>query len=548
MSPKHETTKDDGAAEKENDEKTPARTADYKTDIDLPENFNAVSALLDDHVREGRGSRTAIEYGEDKIFYNQLLRYVNKTGNSFKELGVEIENRVAILLPDEPAFFYSYLGAMKIGAIPIPFNTMLTPKDYYYMIKDSRAKILVTSPELYDNVRPILGGARYLKRIVIVGDIPDVGDLVHFTDLMKRTSDRLECEEVSSQDVALWLYSSGSTGAPKGTIHLHQDIIFTTDLYAKHILEMDESSRCFSASKLFFAYGLGNSLHFPLRFGATSILYPGRPKPEAVFEVLEKRRPTHFFGVPTLYAAMLNHPGAEKHDLSHLKFCVSAGEALQPVIFKRWQETFKQEIIEGIGSTELLHIFISNRKNQARPGSSGVLVPGYEAKIVDSEGKEVPLGQEGNLIVRGKSSAPFYWNKLEKTRKTMIGEWLHTGDIYNKDEDGYFWYSGRSDDMLKVGGIWVSPVEVENVLMEHPAVFEVAVVGVPDEKGLIKPKAYVILNAGREPSEELARDLQEHVKRRTAPYKYPRWVEFVKELPKTATGKIQRFKLRKTCE
>jgi benzoate-CoA ligase len=423
---------------------------------------------------------------------------------------------------------------------------MLTPKDYYYMIKDSRVKILVTSPELYDNVRPILGGVRHLKRIVIVGDIPDVGDLVHFADLMKKTSDRLECEEVSGQDVALWLYSSGSTGAPKGTIHLHQDIVFTTDLYAKHILDMDENSRCFSASKLFFAYGLGNSLHFPLRFGATSILYPGRPKPEAVFDVLERSRPTHFFSIPTLYAAMLNLPGAEKRDISYLKFCVSAGEALQPIIFQRWQETFKQEIIEGIGSTELLHIFISNRKNQARPGSSGVLVPGYEAKIVDSEGKEVPVGQEGDLIVRGKSSAPFYWNKLEKTRKTMVGEWLHTGDIYSKDEDGYFWYSGRSDDMLKVGGIWVSPVEVENVLMEHPAVFEAAVVGVPDEKGLIKPKAYVILKAGRDPSEELARDLQEHVKRRTAPYKYPRWVEFVKELPKTATGKIQRFKLRMT--
>lgn len=530
--------------EERTDDRKKVDKPDYKIDIDIPENFNAVSMLLDHHVREGRGDKTAIEFGDEKITYNRLLRYVNKMGNSFKEMGVEIENRVAILLHDRPAFFYSYLGAMKIGAVPIPFNTMLTPKDYYYMLNDSRAKVLVTSPELYDNVRPILGGMRHLKRIVIVGDIVDVGDLTLYVDLMKTASDRLDCEEVSNEDVALWLYSSGSTGAPKGTIHLHQDIVFTTDLYGKYILELNDSSRTYSASKLFFAYGLGNALHFPLRFGATTILYPGRPKPDVMFEVLTKYKPTHFFGVPTLYAAMLNIPNAKKYDLSFLEFCISAGEALQPVIFEKWMDAFHQEIIEGIGSTELLHIFISNRKNQVKPGSSGMLVPGYEAKVVDDHGKEVTVGTEGNLIVRGQSVAPFYWNKLEKTRKTMVGEWLHTGDVYYVDEDGYFWYSGRSDDMLKVGGIWVSPIEVENVIMELDEIFEAAVVGFPDDKGLIKPKAYVILKDGVKPSDELKKKIQMHVKTKTAGYKYPRWVEFVKELPKTATGKIQRYKLR----
>ena len=524
--------------------KRPAERKDYKIDIDIPENFNAVSILLDNHVREGRGNRTAIEYVDEKITYNRLLRYVNKKGNSFKSLGVEIENRVALLLHDRPAFFYSYLGAMKIGAAPIPCNTMLTPKDYYYMLKDSRAKVLVTSPELYDNVRPVLGGLKHLKHVVMVGEIVDVGDLTLYTDLMKAASDRLDCEEVSNEDVALWLYSSGSTGAPKGTIHLHQDIVFTTDLYGKHILELDEKARCYSASKLFFAYGLGNSLHFPLRFGATSIINPHRPKPENVFKIIHKHKPTHFFGVPTLYASMLNFPEAGKYDLSSLNFCISAGEALQPVIFHKWLEKFNKEIIEGIGSTELLHIFISNRKNQVKPGSSGFLVPGYEAQVVDDQGKEVPVGTEGNLIVRGQSVAPFYWNKLEKTRKTMVGEWLHTGDVYYMDEDGYFWYSGRSDDMLKVGGIWVSPIEVENVLMEHEAVFEAAVVGNADGKGLIKPKAYIILEKGHKASEALVKELQEYVKKKTAPYKYPRWIDFVEELPRTATGKIQRFKLR----
>lgn len=517
---------------------------DYKIDIDVPENFNAVNVLLDHHVREGRGNKTAIEYGDEKITYNRLLRYVNKMGNSYKELGLEIENRVAILLHDRPAFFYSYLGAMKIGSVPIPLNTMLTPKDYFYMLKDSRAKILVTSPELYDNVRPVLGGLKHLKHIVMVGEIVDVGDLTLYTDLMRTASDRLDAEEVSNEDVALWLYSSGSTGAPKGTIHLHNDIIFTTDLYAKNILEMDEGSRSFSASKLFFAYGLGNSLHFPLRFGATSILFPGRPKPDVVFDILTKYKPTHFFGVPTLYAAMLALPGADRYDISTIKYCISAGEALQPVIFHKWKETFHQEIVEGIGSTELLHIFISNRKDQVKPGSSGMLVPGYEAKIVDDLGKEVPVGTEGNLIVRGNSVAPFYWNKLEKTRKTMVGEWLHTGDVYYLDEDGYFWYSGRSDDMLKVGGIWVSPIEVENSIMELAEVFEAAVVGFPDDKGLIKPKAFVVLNKGVAPDDELKKRIQDHVKTKSAPYKYPRWVEFLEDLPRTATGKIQRYKLR----
>jgi len=324
-------------------------------------------------------------------------------------------------------------------------------------------------------------------------------------------------------------------------------MVYCADLYARGVLDLDANDVTFSAAKLFFAYGLGNNLYFPFRVGASAILYPGRPLPETMFEIIARERPTVFFGVPTLYASMLAIPGAEKtYDLSSLHLCVSAGEALPPELYTRWKARFGTEILDGIGTTEILHIFISNRPGCVKPGSSGTVVPGYEAKIVDEQGSTVQPGEIGNLLVKGESTCAYYWNQHAKTKQTLQGEWLVTGDKYSQDEDGYYWYAGRADDMLKVGGIWVSPIEVENTLIRHPAVLEAAVVGDEDQDRLIKPKAFVVLQEGYAPSPALEDELQAFVKDKIAPYKYPRWITFIPELPKTATGKIQRFKLRQS--
>jgi benzoate-CoA ligase len=340
----------------------------------------------------------------------------------------------------------------------------------------------------------------------------------------------------------MWNYTSGSTGTPKGAVHLQHDMITITDLFVKPVLGMRADDICFSASKLFFSYGLGNSLYFPFRFGAATVLWPERPEPEKVLQVIEKYRPTFFFSVPTLYARLLRVE--KKYDLSSLRICLSSGEPLPPALFHQWKEKFGQELLDVVGSTEATHDFLANRPGRAKPGSSGEVTPAFEAKIVDEEGKEVPVGQVGNLLVKGDSNSPYYWNKHEQTKRTMLGEWLKTGDTYYRDEEGYYWYCGRSDDMLKVGGMWVSPIEIENTLLEHPAVLEAAVIGQADQDGLFKPKAYVVLKPEHQGSEKLKEELQSLVKTRLAPYKYPRWVDFVEDLPKTVTGKIQRFRLR----
>ncbi len=362
---------------------------------------------------------------------------------------------------------------------------------------------------------------------------------------MQGASATLEAASTNKDDSAFWLYSSGSTGFPKGCVHLQHDMSYCTEYYAKPVLGIKEDDITFSAAKLFFAYGLGNGLYFPFGVGASTVLYPGRPLAEDMFKVVQQNRPTIFFGVPTLYASMLALPDAEKRfDFSSVRVCVSAGESLPADILRRWQEKFHVDILDGIGSTEILHIFISNRAGEIRPGSTGKLVPGYEALITDESGHAVAQGEIGNLLIRGDSTAAYYWNKHEKTKDTMNGHWIHTGDKYYQDTDGYYWYGGRSDDMLKVGGQWVSPVEVEAALIAHPAVLECAVVGDMDADKLIKPRAYVVLNAGYEASPALADELKAFVKQRLAAFKYPRWIDFVAELPKTATGKIQRFKLR----
>jgi benzoate-CoA ligase len=517
--------------------------------ITVPEQYNAAADFVDRHVAEGRGDKPALVCGDRRFTYRQVQEMANRVGNALLALGVEMEQRVLILCLDGPEWVVSFWGAMKIGAVPVPVNTMMRGADYAYFLNDSRASVLVVSHALWPEVEKIRGELKFVRHIVVAGEPAQAGrptgDLIPFGEWTAKASPDLAPAPTSKDDAAFWLYSSGSTGFPKGAVHLHHDIVYSTDLYARPILGITERDVTFSAAKLFFAYGLGNNLTFPFRVGATAVLYPGRPLPDAMFETIHAYRPTIFYGVPTLYAAMLQVPDAEKKwDLSCLRLCVSAGEALPAELLKRWKDRFGTDILDGIGSTEVLHIFISNRRGDIKPGSSGKIVPGYEARLVDEAGQDVPEGEVGNLLIKGDSTAACYWNKHERTKQTMLGDWIVTGDKYTRDAAGYFYYCGRSDDMLKVGGIWVSPFEVESTLIGHAAVLEAAVVGAEDTDKLVKPKAYVVLKAGHSPSPALEADLKHFVKDKIAPYKYPRWIEFVPELPKTATGKIQRFKLR----
>jgi benzoate-CoA ligase family protein len=508
-----------------------------------PDRYNA-SAILDDNLAAGRADKVAIHMGDEQYTYRHVAELANRTGNALRELGVEHENRVLMLLLDTPQFPAAFFGAIKIGAVPIPTNTVMQPADYQYFLNDSRAKVAVVSGPLYKLIEPVRANCKYLRHVVVV-DGDGAPGTVDWKPWVEAASPALDPADTSRDDMAFWLYSSGSTGFPKGAVHLQHDIALTVENYARGVLHMSEADLCFSGSKLFHAYGLGNNLTFPYGVGASTVLFPGRPTPDALFQTIARFRPTLFFSVPTMYAAMLAVPEAEKkYDLRSVRLCVSAAEALPAEIYRQWQERFGLEILDGIGSTEMLHIFISNYPGQVRPGSSGHPVPGYRAKLADENGTEVPAGEIGDLLISGDSAAPFYWNKHEKSKHTMRGEWMFTGDKYHVDADGYYWYDGRSDDMLKVGGAWVSPIEVESALIEHPAVLESAVVGAKDEAGLVKTKAFVVLKEGYSGSPQLAQELQDFVKSRIAPYKYPRSIEFAGDLPKTVTGKIQRYKLR----
>ena len=509
--------------------------------ITVPEWYNA-SVIVDRNLEAGRAGKVAIYCGEEEVTYGELAGRIARFGHALEtELGVRQEDRVLLVLNDSPSFPVAFFAAMRIGAVPIPANTLLGAGDYRFFVQNSCARVVVADAMYQEKIRVATRDLEEPVRIVFTNGRVD-GALA-FEDLLEGGEDELSPAATHRDDPAFWLYSSGSTGRPKAAVHLHHDINYTCETYARHVLEVAESDRCFSASKLFHAYGLGNGISFPYWAGASTVLYPGKPTPEVILQTAQRYRPTLFFSVPTLYNAMVNHPGAEDYDLSSIRLCVSAAEALPARVWRRWKETFGSVILDGIGSTEMLHIFVSNSPDALEPGSSGKPVPGYEAKILDEEGHPVEPGGAGYLHVKGDSAAAYYWRNHEKTKATMQGEWMFAGDWYRVDEDGFYWYEGRADDMIKVSGLWVSPVEVEDTLGDHGSVMEAAAVGVPVD-GLTRVKAFVVLRDGYQGSEELVEELQTWCKENLKRYQYPHIVEFIEELPKTVTGKIQRFRLR----
>ena len=515
--------------------------------LSFPRQYNAASDLVDRHLAEGRAAAVAYVDDAGTHTYGALAERVNRAGNALRALGVQAEQRILMVMLDTIDFAAVFLGAIKIGAVPVPVNTLLPAADYVHMADDSRARVLVASDALWPKLREAAAQSPWLQKAVIATSNlggPDDGQ-PRLDALLAAASPDLEPAPTTCDDVAFWLYSSGSTGAPKAAIHLHSHAMQTAVLYARGILGLGPSDRVFSAARLFFAYGLGNALTFPLAVGASAILCAERPTPTSVLRVLREKAPTIFCGVPTLFAAILGDPAlADERGSPALRLSTSAGEPLPRHVGERWRARFGTDILDGIGSTELLHIFLSNRPGDVRYGTTGKPVPGYELKLTGDDGEPVAAGEEGSLWVNGPSACTAYFNQRARSLSTFHGHWTRTGDRYTRDADGYYTYSGRSDDMLKVSGIWVSPFEVESALSAHPAVLEAAVVGHPDADGLVKPKAFIVLRPGGAPSPALEAELKAFVKERLAPYKYPRWIEFVAELPKTATGKIQRFRLR----
>ncbi len=496
----------------------------------LPAQFNAAQWFVGRHVAQGNGDRIALLSDGEQLTYAQLDDAVRRFAAALEAQGVHRGERVAIALPDSRAWSVAFWGALAAGAVAVPLNTLLTPDDYRAILADCDARLAIADPAIVDGAAVAPPGCI-------------LWDAAHLLEQVERTTPRADYQQTHRDSFAFFLYSSGTTGEPKGVVHLHHDPWICARTYGERVLGVRPGDRAFSIAKLFFAYGLGNAQYFPMDAGAACILFAGRPTPPAVFEQVARHRPTLFFGVPTAYAQMLAamDAGAEA-DFSSVRACVSAGESLPAPIFERWKERTGLEILDGIGSTEICHIFLTNEFGACRAGSSGKPVPGYRVRIVDEEGHDVEGEDIGDLLVEGDSTMALYWNKHERTKAVLEGSWIRTGDKYRRDADGYYWHAGRSDDMLKVGGIWVSPVEVEAALTAHEAVLECAVVGREDRDGLIKPHAYVVLKSPKQAPTES--EFQHFVKERLAPYKYPRWVTIVDGLPKTATGKIQRFQLR----
>ncbi len=507
----------------------------------VPERYNA-STLLDRVLERGLGEKVAIYFDDQRISYEELYRRVCAFSRALRALGIRREERVLLVLDDTPAFPIAFLGSIRAGAVPIPTNPLLKPDDYRYFLLDSYAQMVVADAALLPVVTEALRDLPERPHLVVAGGTAE--NALSLDSLLEAHAGEFPPVDTHRDDMAFWLYSSGSTGRPKGVVHLQHDIPYTCETYARHVLRITDQDITYSAGKLFHAYGLGNNLSFPYWAGASTVLRAGRPTPQAVLETIQRYRPTLFFAVPTLYNAILNYPESTRYDLSSIRLCISAAEPLPAEIFHRWRERFGLVILDGVGSTEMLHIYCSNTPEALKPGSSGKPVPGYELKILDPDtGQPVGPGVVGDLYVKGESALAFYWHQDAKTRRSLVGEWFWTGDRYRMDEEGFYWYEGRSDDMLKVGGEWVSPIEIENTLIAHPAVLEAAVVEAKVE-GLSRIRAFVVLRPGYQGSEALAEELRAWCKDRLARYKYPHFVTFTEELPKTVTGKIQRFRLR----
>jgi benzoate-CoA ligase len=509
----------------------------------IPRDYNFAAAILMHNLDAGRGEKVAYIDPRGSWTYRDLVARVDSFGRALRALDIRREERILIGLLDSIDWPTAFLGAIKAGVIPVPVNTLLTEDDYRFMLEDSRARLLVVSEELYPKFAKAISACANLAHVVVSG--ANGHGHRRFEELLAAGGPAMTAAPTVRDDICFWLYTSGSTGKPKAAVHTHADLALTDALYAKPFLGIGETDVCYSVAKLFFAYGLGNALTFPMAAGATTILLPDRPTPELVAAILKKHQVTVFYAVPTFYAAFLASPQAPERGETRLRRCVSAGEALPADVGRRWSERYGADILDGIGSTEMLHIYVSNRAGEVKYGTTGKPVPGYDVRLVDDDGRVVEKrGEMGELQVRGPTSAMMYWNNREQSRATFLGEWTRSGDKYLEDDEGYYVYCGRRDDMLKVGGIYVSPFEVEAALQSHPEVLEAAVVGWPDEETLIKPKAFVVLKSPDKADDALAQALKDHCRQKLAVFKYPRWLEFRRELPKTATGKIQRFKLR----
>lgn len=500
--------------------------------------FNVAVPFIDRHVGEGRGDRVALRCGSGTISYAQLAENVSRAGNALLGLGLVPGDRVMMAALDEPDFFYVFWGAIKAGIIPIAVSTFLKTDDYHYLVSDAGCAAFFYSSALAGEAA---GAARSSPDLRLAMPIDGSDSLAQ---RFAAASPTLEPAKTTANTDCFWLYSSGSTGRPKGVVHVHRDMVVTSERYGRKIAGLELDDTVFCASKLFFSFGFGGGMTFPLWVGASIVLEPERTTADLALDNLERTNATVFFGVPTLYGQMVLANKKKPRRLSSLRRCLSAGEALPPTIYHQWKEQTGVSIQDGIGSTEVLHIFISNQIDDVRPGTSGRPVPGYEVKIVGEDGDTVKDSEVGTLWVKGESNARCYWNNPEKSRHTMVGEWLNTGDMYYVDADGYYVNAGRGDDMLKVGAMWCSPIEIEATLLEHPKVREAAVIGRSDENSLVRPAAYLALKNPDDENDSTVDEIQRFCRERLAGFKCPRWIHFVRELPKTVTGKIQRFKLR----